>query len=203
MNLGSMKTSLKRFGFDDSDPLDSWINAALHDFEDANAWTFLETIFTGDTTPASDTLVGPTNLWKLHTARVVTESQKLIYISRTVWEDQIVDPTAPGLPTHFTMVGLDTILLWPVPDTVYSLRLSYTKSVPELIADVDIPDVPARYHFAIVQRAAAIALQAENNEDRATTAQNQYDSVVARAIQSSSDHQTATLGQVQDTQEYN
>ena len=205
MNLGEMKTALQRFGFDDSDPLDIWVNAALHDLETAANWTFLEAVYDSSTNAADDALVLPSDLELLHSIRVVGYAEKLKYMSRTMWEDQILDDTTPGVPTHYTMVGLQTVLLWPVPDAIYPVRIFYHRFLLDLAGDGDTPSVvPTKLHFAIVQRAASIALQAENNEDRAGSAQSQYqDAVAAAAVTLAGYHQTAEFGQVQDSQEYN
>lgn len=204
MNHDELQEAVKRFGFDDSDPLTTWINAAIHDLEDASNWTFLENIFTTSTNATVDTLDVPSDLWTIHSIKILGQTEKLRYLSRNSWEDQILDDTTPGLPTHYTMVGLDTVLLWPVPDAIYSVRIFYRILVPELVGPNDVPSAfPNKLHFAIVQRAAAIGLGAENNEDRASSAQNQYEATVAAAATTASgDHQTSSFGQVQDAQEY-
>jgi hypothetical protein len=203
VNLDELQAAVKRFGFDDSDPLTTWLNAALYDFTTAENWTFLEAVVTPQTTAGEDNLILPSDLDVVHTMREVNTIPPLTYLSRILWESQIVDPTATGLPTHYTLIGLNTALLWPVPDAGYNIRVFYHKNVPELVGDTDIPAIPVKYHFALVQRAASIALQAENNEDRADAAQTQYNEIIGRAaVKGAGDHQSASFGQVQDAQEY-
>jgi hypothetical protein len=60
------------------------------------------------------------------------------------------------------------------------MRVVYHSSRDELVNDTDVPEIPKELHYAIVQGAAAIALQAENEEERAQTAEDQFNKSVGR-----------------------
>ncbi len=47
----------------------------------------------------------------------------------------------------------DKLYLGPTPDAVYTVSGNYWKSIQELSADSDIPEMPATYHMLIVYRA--------------------------------------------------
>jgi hypothetical protein len=55
------------------------------------------------------------------------------------------------------------------------MDLLYVRSLPDLTLDSETPSIPARWHYTIVRGAAYIALQAENEEERAQTAQAQFE----------------------------
>jgi hypothetical protein len=212
MNLGTMKTSVQRIaGVDSTDPLLDWINAAMHEFEDAYGWPFLET--TGGVTMAANSNAPnlPTDLALLRTAKVDTTPtggsvarRSLIFVPRVKFEDQSwYDPTSTGEPTHYTLVGNSTILLWPTPDQNYHMRVYYQKFLPDLAIDADVPGVPAKYHFTIVRGAAATALEAENEEDRADSWRGQFEDAIERHISKlGGSRQGGTLNTVRDVMGY-
>lgn len=203
MNTAAMKTALKRFGFSDSDPLVLWLNEGLRQFVDAYPWPFIEAIATVNTVAGTETLTLPADYFSVIKARITTEGLPLEYIGRIQYEDEIGNTTATGKPTMFTIVGLNTMYLSPVPNAVYPIRLYYRKTVAELVNDADVAAIPAAYHYTVVQGAAAIALQAENEEDRAVTAAQAFSGGIQSAIQAVSNKQSGEYGQVRDTQGYN
>lgn len=191
MNAGTMKTSLKRIaGVSDTDPLMDWLNAGMHDFEDAYDWPFLDIVGGVTMLAGSNNPDLPPDLAVLYTARVDTTPSggtvtrpSLKYVPRVKFEDEsYFDPTQTGEPTHYTLVGNSSIFLWPTPDQNYHFRVYYRKFLTDLLEDVDIPALPAKYHYSIVTGAAAVALEAENEEDRAETWRNIFEDNIQRAI---------------------
>lgn len=207
MTLGDMKEALKRYGFSDDDPLTIWLNAAMHQFADAYPWPFLETFSTYFTTIGSDTIDFGSNFFSVSQIRHIV-GLPLDYMGTLQFEDDIQDPSVSGKPTIYTLSGMSGIRLYPVPDAAYELRVTFRRLVFELENDTDTPfeglgvfDPATAYHYTIVQGAAAIALMAENEEDRATTAQDQFNAGISRAIQAYSTR-AGGFGQVRDTQGY-
>lgn len=203
MTLGEIKTALKRFGFDDDDPLTAWINEAYRQFLDAYQWPFLEAISSEDTVVGVDSLNLPADFFSMITARITTASTNLEYMGRIQFENEIQDPTKTGKPTIYTLVGMDGLVLYPIPDAVYTVRYYYKKFMSPLVDDIDVPFIGlSYYHYTLVQGAAAVGLQAENEEDRASTALENFSSGIATAIAAFGTKQTGEYGQVRDTQGY-
>lgn len=189
MNLGTMKTALQRYaGVDATDPLVDWINAAMHEFVDAYPWPFLDIIGNANTAISDDVLPMPANFLKLSKARIVTKGAtpltrtKLKYIPYTQSEDEEPKAIISGEPYQFTLVGTDFMILYPIPDAVYTVRLNYEKSPVDLAGDGDVPDIPVRYHYTLVEGAAVRALQAESEEDRAATTRGIFEDSIDRHI---------------------
>lgn len=186
MTLDQLKTALQRVGFDASDPLTTWINAALHEFELAGEWNFLEDVvdvpvLPGDTDyTVLDSISAPVS--KLLNARFITEMEPLVYISRTWFDEVGADPTITGIPTHYMLVGGDKMIFWPVPDTTLTMRTVVRKLVPDLASGSDVPAIPTRYHYGLVDGAAAKGLAAESNEERVSTHKDAFDNMIALAI---------------------
>ena len=65
------------------------------------------------------------------------------------YETQARGTQTPGKP-HIYTVGLDGRLLFsPIPDNVYTIRGKYRKSPQLLMADDDVPEMPADFHLLI------------------------------------------------------
>lgn len=56
-------------------------------------------------------------------------------------------------PTWFTITPDNKIALHPIPDDSYTIRGPFRKSPQELTADADEPEMPARFHYLIVDAA--------------------------------------------------
>ena len=82
MNLLALRTALKRYGFDDSDPLDQWINASYQEMGEAVDWTFMEVMTTVPTILGSNTIAFPADFRKIISLRDTNNQYKLKWVSR-------------------------------------------------------------------------------------------------------------------------
>lgn len=57
-----------------------------------------------------------------------------------------------GRPSYFTVKPDNTLAFYPKPDFAYSVRIPYKRTLHELVADTDLPIIPADYHMLIVWR---------------------------------------------------
>lgn len=73
--------------------------------------------------------------------------------------------TNPGKPSEFTVMPDLSLRFYPVPDAAYTVSGLYRKSVQELTADADIPEMPERFHSLIVTGALIAYL---GTDDEAT-----------------------------------
>jgi hypothetical protein len=181
MLVSEGRTALKRFGFDDNDPIISWLNEGMHQFEDAHDWPFLQLVTTVATAIGDSTLVLPGPLHKVQSIRDVTSKNKLDYITVSEFERTISDPTVRGQPLQYTVTGTETVQFFPVTDLARSFRVVYQFELTDMVLapDAAMPG-PTRIHYPIVQGAAMIALQAENEEDRAVTAKTEFEAAIDR-----------------------
>lgn len=208
MKVEEIKTALKRYGFDDSDPLLLWINSAYHEIENAYAhWSWLETEEVVETEAGEFNTVGLIN--RIIKVRDITneavgggEGRDLEYIDRRELMREYPNLLTKGTPELFTIIGSNKIQVVSVPQTKRKFRVTYIKELPDLALDTDIPLVPVKNHYTIVRGAAYVALQAENEEERAASAQGQFESDLDKMISNDQRRQIGEPDTVMDVQEY-
>lgn len=181
MLVSEGRTALKRFGFNDDDPIITWLNEGMHQFEDAHDWAFLQQITTIAAAIGASTLVLPSALHKIHSIRDVTGKVKLKYVTVSEFERTVTDPTVTGLPEIYTITGTETVQFFPVTAVARSFRVVYQEELVDMVLapDAAMPG-PTRMHYPIVQGAAMIALQAESEEDRGANAKNEFEAAISR-----------------------
>lgn len=77
-----------------------------------------------------------------------------------------LDETVTGKPERWTLRA-DRILLWPVPDDAYQIRLTYTKLPPHLEDSTDVTILPRRWDNAIDLMAKHYAFAAMGDLEKA------------------------------------
>lgn len=181
MNVGQAKTALKAYGFDDTDPLLTWLEAAKSNFESGDNWPFLRKtvlipVLAGDISLSGVEL--PADFVKVASVRDNTDQRKLVFMDPQAYDRDIEDPLAPGVPTYYTVNAVAAapgyeIVIWPASPVAWTMQLRYEATLSDItaLADGTAMPGPAIIHFPIVQGAAVIALQVDNEEDRAATAQ--------------------------------
>lgn len=194
MLVSEAKTALKAYGFDDTDPLNIWLEAGKELVESADNWPWL---FKQVTIAATANLVGvsagsapaiPGDYFKPFSLRDVTDKRKLKWVDPQAWDRDIVDPTQSGIPELYTEIQVGgtapgiQLRWWPVPAVAWSLLLTYQANLGDIITFADGVSMPGpdSIHYPTVQAAAAIALQVDNEEERATTAQAEFNESIGR-----------------------
>lgn len=187
MNLGEMETLLKRYGFDETDPLKQWLNAAMHEIETDHDWIFLE----GKLENVASTAGGKSISLQFEASKVIsvrdlTNNLKLIAYDWWRFFREIEEPEAEGQPILYTTPqGSSFINLWPIPEGIYKFQVLSQLSAKDMAAAGDTPKAgttewPLSMHFAIVLKAAITALFAENEEERGEKLQKQFDQLMER-----------------------
>jgi hypothetical protein len=212
LNVSSAKTLLKRYGFSDEDPLLEWLNAAVHLFEGSADWPWLR-VGTTVVLAGGSTLTLPGDLERVVLLKDTTNNHPLKYKSFSEYND--LDPTASGNPQFFTVevgVPVDTqgssylsasqVRVWPIPTTSLTFALEYRFALPDHANDNEDLYIPFKYHYAVPVGAAGIALQAENEEERAQTAWAQFNGYVTSAQIDYDAKQLGEPGQVKDVMDY-
>lgn len=136
--------------------------------------TFTYTVSGAPATPATGTLVGTKVVARFgivqpnfamsglpyllcHLVSLGVTDQQPVY--RMSWEDfggfyNRGNTLQAGRPTYYAIKPDGQIALWPVPDNTYRVTIPYVKSIQTLAANTDTPEMPERYHMAIVYLAA-------------------------------------------------
>ncbi len=208
MFFSDMQALLMRYGFDTSDPLALWINAAKNDFASEQNWPFNEVgpvIISMAAGTNSVTL--PSDFSRPVSLKDNTNLAMLKYWEQHKFIENIQDETDTGLPEVFTIQARQ-IQVWRVPTTSINYRLMYQADSPDLVASTDVPQTlsgnvwPEDTHYPIVLNAAFIALMAENEEERAQTAYKQYLDMKMKLMGKYNVLQNADMEATEDTQGY-
>jgi hypothetical protein len=220
--LSTAKTLLKRYGFDNTDPVLEWLNAGLYEFCIAFDWPFMARASTTVVPGLTAGLQSITYLnltpdqYAVQMVRDTTNDVKLQYVEPTQFFRDYSGGTTPstGGPTKYTITrgGQEPtvagsgetmkITLWPT--STVDLNIEVTTAIfPSPMTDeaTHLP-VPEACCYAVVTASAFIALQAENEEERAQTAQAQFQSRVASLINRYNPDTQDEPGQVSDVQGY-
>ena len=208
MKVEEIKTALKRYGFDNTDPLLTWINAAYHEIESAHGhWSFLELDETIESELGEFNLVASVNRFikvRDMTTELASggEGKDLEYMDRRDFMRTFPNALIAGNPEVFTIIGSNKLQVYPDPVGKRKYKVSYIRLLPDLVADAEEPLIPVKNHYTIVRGAAYIALQAENEEERAASAQGQFESDLDKMISNDQRRQIGEPETVVDAQEY-
>jgi hypothetical protein len=204
--LSEMKTALKRFGFDDTDPLAIWLNAAMHEFEDEYKWTFTELLTTGTLTSGTLTLTVPSTYVRTIALTFTAPSMEnpLNYITYRDYQQRRADDggAISGVPMYWTK-GPGGLIVHPVPDADRSYEHIFRARSDDMVSDASSPAfIPLEYHYALVEGAAAIGLAVDNSEERVADHRSIFEAAMARAAGKYLSRTEGNRDQVRDAQGY-
>lgn len=170
MNFATLQTELSDRGFAylSAARLGQYINVAYHELCDLEEWPFLETTASG---------AAPLTISDLRTVLSVYDSAGNINLTareRRALVDDYRDLTTTGSPRFFYVDG-SALSTYPVGGT---LAVRYIK-VPVDLTGTDIPLVPSRFHYVIVDIAARRAYIDSDAFDKAQGVQAEVDRMVA------------------------
>ncbi|MCL6456706.1 MAG: hypothetical protein K6T85_01745 [Gorillibacterium sp.] len=95
------------------------------------------------------------------------------------------DRTSTGQPVYWIDINPTTFEVWPVPDGVYTLRLWYNITVPELVNESDVPLVPERLLLAHARMASYLQMAAAKSQyrDLYTLTLAEYNELLEAAVE--------------------
>jgi hypothetical protein len=175
-----------------STEIKSYINDAQNDVFNEYRLPFMQavqlyTLVSGD----SDITNGvglPTNYVQALNLTLTSTGQETVLPYRDIREidelypdpdDTTVNPTGPPAMWYYYA---DTIKVYPVPNTAYTVSLQYYKKPTELSADGDVPELPPEFQELLVLGAAYRVLQVKDNYDQAGVLQNKYDEILQKLV---------------------
>lgn len=191
MIVSAAKTALKAYGFDDNDPLLTWLDAAKEEIFSADNWPFLMKVATVNIAPNISVINAtlPADMDDISTIRDTTTlpNKKLKFVDPVAFDRDYTDWTVSGNPSYYTIRASALgpgweVQVWPVPIVAINYRISYRATSVDITGLTDPTSLPGpvTFHYPIVQKAASIALQADNEEDRAATAAAISDTAIGR-----------------------
>lgn len=157
--LSDLRTELQARGFDylSTTRCNTYLNLAYQtDLCEESDWPFLRTTTTG---------TAPLTISDLRTVKIVqdtTLSSKLRPIDESTLTDTDV-LTTTGSPLYYYFTSPTVLAVYPA-NTTSTLTVTYIKTPDELDDDSDTILVPARWRYAIVEKAAAYAYADSDNE---------------------------------------
>jgi hypothetical protein len=193
LTLANIKTLVQRYGFDTSDPLTDMINAAMFEAMEFYDWGWLYNRVTNVSMGPADSSVQnlPGDLFKIASLRDTTHGMKLEEMSPVEWDRVVDDPTSRGQPCRYAVIA-SNLFVWPMASEATAFDLVYQRRVAAMSADADEPAsglMPDRLRYALAYGAAAKLLQMENEEDRATSAEAEFQA----ALEAAAEHDSSSL----------
>ncbi len=80
--------------------------------------------------------------------------RELMWLDYDQFRKQFIMGTpATGSVQYWSVSPTEGFLIGPTPDAAHFLRADYVKDYTDLVADADVPAIPARFHMLIVWRA--------------------------------------------------
>lgn len=105
-----------------------------------------------------------------------------VWLGYLEWETmrELLVPTVTGtMPTNFTLRPDGYVVYYPTPGRALKAVHEYTRLPETLVADGDIPRMPARYHDVIVWRAVMLYADGVKDYSRYDTAKGEYDTLMS------------------------
>lgn len=200
MNLSAFRAAVRtRGGWPTGDALytdavlTQLVNAAVAYIGTEHDWAWLEKQVTVNTAAGTNTYT-PAADWQ----RTISVRHPDGYQLKRVPIDELDLLTdASGPPKVYANPGVSLVVA-PTPSAIIALSHRYIASEPDLVADADLPLLPARFHQAVVEYAAYLAFRREGNAAEAgaalaayTTWQEQMMKVASRYSTSQGGGETA------------
>ena len=90
--------------------------------------------------------------------------------------------TTEARPQSITISPTKSLILGLVPDDAYTVVTEYYKSPESLASDSDEPDMPSRFHMAIVYKAMTYYALYENASEHLVRGENLFDQIYAELM---------------------
>lgn len=173
-----------------------WILTAYRTIQNLHHnWLFLQNDFSFNTVAATQTYTPTTagcpelGRWKDDTFQYyltsvgVNGQQDLMFVP---WDDFSAYylrgslQTQSGPPDVITIRPNRSLMLWPIPDAIYTISGEYYKRAQTMAADADEPLIPPEFQDAIVWRALMMYGAYEGASEKYSHGQNEYKHLLSR-----------------------
>ena len=160
-------------GYFTSVQVNTWLNNALVECQkqllDCGEYWYLKKVTTS-TLAYRDCYALPSDFLKANLLEVLIQGSLSTPQSQT-WATIDGNTLAEGAQINFgngrpvtVTIGKDCLIFRPIPDTTYTIRLSYSYKVAPMTDDLNVPDVPLQYHEYIALLAARDGFSKDERE---------------------------------------
>ena len=187
MTLGQIRTAVRERADDptfDTVKLDRWTNWVLDDIYSRYSFPFMQTSTTFDTVDGTseydlDVIAGDIDKVRLLTD--TTNDVVLNYIDPIGLAEADPQDTTESKPSRWTVYG-NTLKLWPIPDSTYTIKMHYKKVPTSLVDTAEEPEIPERYMEAVVLGVYQKLHEWNDDFDYASVIERQYEQKIAKMI---------------------
>lgn len=173
----------------------NWINTAYVDIQSLhNTWRFLREDFQFPTVigkqeySAADAGLNNLQTWapKNNDTRVyetISDEQYLVYMEWETFRPSYLYGsfrTQKSKPTIVSVKPNNSLMLWSLPDKVYTIDGEYHIQPVEMVENTDTPLFPVSYHMAIVWSALMMYCAYESIPDLYSQAESKYRKIVRK-----------------------
>jgi len=174
-----------------------WVARAYRDVQNLHRnWDFLRSDFTFPTivgnqeyTPAAANLPEHQS-WKTDSFRIFENARGWddeVWLRYYPWEDfrdiyiRSGNRDATGRPLAWTIRPTDqAVVLWPLPDTDYTIVGEYFKRAQVMTANTDVPIFPVEFHDVLMWRALMFYAGFENAAPEYAVAKGEYGDTLSK-----------------------
>lgn len=188
---GKVRNRIRDTNFDPGETGDH-INDTINDIFNEYRLPFMQTTQSYTLTPNVSDITNGTGLPTNYTQAIdliytSNDGERLIPYKNVTTLDYLY-PDEDDTTEHAAGTALywyfyaETIRVFPVPATAYTVLLRYYKKPTMLINDTDVPEIPSQFEELLVVGAAYRILQVKDNYDQAAILQNKYDEILAKLV---------------------
>jgi hypothetical protein len=115
------------------------------------------------------------------------QDRQLVFVDPRELDRQLPDPTATGTPNVYTLLGFDSASSWranfyPIPDSKLNIHYRYYKKTTDMANDTDKPQLPEKWHSAIIFVALSLYGHAYVDDDRLRSAESRSRQLVGEMV---------------------
>lgn len=121
----------------------------------------------------------PDSFWIYETAQGENNKTPLMPLSFQDFRDMyMIGAPSPSRPVHIAVSPADSILVGPEPQAPFTVVGEYYRSPQELLANTDTPEMPERFHEAILWRALMAAARYDSASEIWADARNNFNDMM-------------------------
>jgi hypothetical protein len=202
LNLKALQDEVLNHGFDGTyrSRITVWLNEAQHRIARSSILPELTEATTVTTTVGVNSVPLPSGLVRVRAVVNVTNGRNLE--STSLLHMDGYDTSRSGSPLAFTIdEATSSLLLYPVPDSAYDLKIRYLGVPTEMVDDTDVPSTPSAYQDLLVTYALGKAYRSEDDFEASLFYQNQFASDLAK-MQTDEQYRDTTPRKVPGTWDY-
>lgn len=186
MNLGQLRAAVDRRTGIAIDPAGAadFVNEANRTIAADHDWPWLATSKSFSTIAGTGSYSGTDAIpadWLRTISLRVADEVPMGHLSVNALDDAWPSADSTGTPYQYS-VHAGALLLRPIPDSVLTVTHRYFRAEPELVQDSDVPLMPALFHTAIAELAAAIVLRRARESVRAAECTAAYERWARRML---------------------